>query len=210
MPRKKLTSDHLPLPESPLPFSTFSEGTIRDWTRHIALQGSWSDVCAALFLEWYPVWKQRPQAQELNWTLFLRQVVEGARRFWFLDPMQVDRKGRPSVVDQCFRAIEEYIALRTARTPSKSLDPTQGELIRTIKHRFPKLKEPTCRKYARLWQLLTQKSSRKYTKSDWKFLEQHRPDDAARRRFALLSIEDRSEAAKEMVQAIEKMNKLPF
>lgn len=207
MPRRKLTPGHIPPPESPFPFSEFA--TVRDWIRHLALQGSWSDVCVAIFLEWYPLWKQRPQAQELNWTLFRSQVEEGARRFWFLDPMQVGRKGRPSVYDQCFRAIEEYIDLRQIDKSSKSPYPTQGELIRTIKHRFPKLEEPTCRKYARLWQLLAQKSCREYSESDWKFLEQHRHEDAARQRFALLSSEDRSKAIKKMCQDLAKKNRLP-
>jgi hypothetical protein len=210
MPRKKLTPDHLPLPKSPLPFSKFAEGTVKDWIRHIALQGSWSDVCAAIFLEWYPVWEQGPQAQKLNWAQFRRQVEEGARRFWFLDPMQVGRRGRPSVADQCFKAIEDYIALQEVHIPRKSPPPTQGDYIRAIRKRFPKLKKETWRKHARLWQLLNDKKPSEFSSGDWKFLKQHRPEDFARYRFTLLSSETRSEALKEMMKAIEKMNNLPF
>jgi hypothetical protein len=211
MPRETQRPSNLqPLHKSPLQSSKVGHGSIREWVRSIALQGTWADVCAVLFLEWYPLWKQGPQAQELNWALFRRQVEEGARRFWSLDPMQLGRRGRPSVANQCFGAIENYIALQKVHIPRKFPPPTQGDYIRAIKKSFPKLKKETCRKHARLWQLLNEKKPSEFSSSDWKFLGQHRPDDTARINFALLSSEKRSKAMKEMAKAMAKMNKLPF
>ncbi len=206
MPRKNQTPRTVQ--KSPPPYSNDPHGTVREWLRRNALQGTWADVCALIFLEWYPIWKQRPHAQDLNWTQFRRQVQEGARQFWFSDPTRVGRKGRRSVGEQCFQAIEAYMSRQRVRLPNDYPDPTQGALIRAIKHCFPKLEEPTCRKYARLWQLLYRKSPREYTGSDWKFLQQHLPEDAAGRRFALLSRKDRSKAIKEMAQDLAKNNLL--
>ena len=217
MPRKK------PMPPRPQPPTestqtppTVPDATLKDWVRRLALQGTWADVCATLFWEWFPGWKQTPQAQELNWPKFRRQVEEGARRFWFLDPQQSGRRGRPSDDQQCFTVIEEYLARRPKDSRTWK-PPSQGELIRAVQDRLPKLKKETCRKYARLWQLLNGllngKSSRDFTPSDWKFLEKHRPEDAAREMHALWRSENPTEAKKyleEMGKSLASMNKLPF
>jgi hypothetical protein len=199
-------------PESPQIPPTVPDATLKDWVRRLALKGTWADVCAALFYEWFPVWKQTPQAQELNWPKFRRQVEEGARRFWFLDPQQSGRRGRPSDDQQCFTVIEEYLATRPKDSRTWK-PPSQGELIRALRDRLPKLKKETWRKYALLWQILNGKSRRDFTTSDWKFLEKHRPEDAAREWFALWSSENPTEAKKyweEMGKSLASMNKLPF
>jgi hypothetical protein len=179
--------------------------TVRDYLNRLALEGSWADMCAVLFLEWYPVWSKRQHSKGLNWLQFRRQVVEAAKRFWNLDPQRASQKGRPSVDDQCFKAIELYVK----RLPFDSRiykPPTQGELIRALNRSLPRLKAVTCRKYARLWQLLNQKQIQEYSESDKKFLRKYRPFEAALQ----FSTQEERESLSREIAARFNSNKLPF
>jgi hypothetical protein len=213
MPRKKQTPrNRQPLQGSPLPYSNYRHGTVRDWLRSIALQGTWADVCAMAFLEWYPVWKQTPQARELTWDEFRDQVSEAARRFWDINPQRSGRIGRPSDEQKYFNVIEKYLAMRPIDLRTWK-PPSQGELIKVLRSRLSDSKPETCRKYARLWQLLNEKASRDFSTSDWKFLMKHCPDSAGFKAFGLMHSVDPDGATKlqqELAKSLANLSKLPF